>query len=275
MIQRILAGGLILSLLIAVPMVDAAENKMTRDEYVAKLAEYTKREADASNQLQQLDGDIASLNAQIATLDNDIAGLKSDILGLVGATEGQIGAYGGTLDGLIRQLQGLTALAPEERVRHLGEIKDVAMQLEELKSNPICAIPDMTAKVRRIEALLADLKIRDVVTISYEVSKGDHLWGIASDESIYGDPYMWPRIYKANTDQITDPDLIYPEQKLSVPFGVSEGQYLVTGGDFLSKIAAAVYNDATMWHKIYKANMDQIVEPGMIFPAQVLEVPSN
>ena len=107
------------------------------------------------------------------------------------------------------------------------------------------------------------------------MEKGDHLWAIAGDETIYGDPYMWPRIFRANTEQISDPDLIYPKQKLSVPFGVSEGSYLVTRGDFLSKIAAAVYNDATMWHKIYKANMEQIVEPNIIFPAQVLEVPAN
>ncbi|HJN27163.1 MAG TPA: LysM peptidoglycan-binding domain-containing protein, partial [Candidatus Latescibacteria bacterium] len=49
----------------------------------------------------------------------------------------------------------------------------------------------------------------------------------------------------------------------------------VTSGDFLSSIASAVYNDPTMWHKIYKANAEQIVEPSLVFPAQVLEIPSN
>ena len=43
--------------------------------------------------------------------------------------------------------------------------------------------------------------------------------------------------------------------------------------DFLSKIATAVYDDPTKWHKIYKANQEQIVEPSLIFPAQVLDVP--
>ena len=113
------------------------------------------------------------------------------------------------------------------------------------------------------------------VSITYEVMKGDHLWGIASKETIYADPYMWPRIYRANRDAIDDPDLIYPEQELTVPFGVGENQYLVTSGDFLTRIASAVYDDPTMWRKIYNANQEQIVEPSLIFPAQVLEVPAD
>ena len=70
-------------------------------------------------------------------------------------------------------------------------------------------------------------------------------------------------------------DMIYPDQVLNVPIAIGENQYLVTSGDFLSSIASAVYNDPTMWHKIYKANAEQIVAPSLIFPAQVLEIPSN
>ncbi|GMR16908.1 MAG: hypothetical protein BMS9Abin31_1303 [Gammaproteobacteria bacterium] len=49
---------------------------------------------------------------------------------------------------------------------------------------------------------------------SYEVSKGDHLWGISGKS--YGNPYKWPLIYKANSDKIKDADLIYPGQVLDV-----------------------------------------------------------
>ena len=49
---------------------------------------------------------------------------------------------------------------------------------------------------------------------SYEVSKGDHLWGISG--SSYGNPYKWPLIYKANSDKIKDADLIYPGQVLDI-----------------------------------------------------------
>ena len=52
---------------------------------------------------------------------------------------------------------------------------------------------------------------------SYQVRAGDHLWGIAEQANIYGDPYRWPLIYKANTADIEDADLIYPGQVLTIP----------------------------------------------------------
>jgi len=51
----------------------------------------------------------------------------------------------------------------------------------------------------------------------YLVVSGDSLWGISGQGSIYGDPYMWPLIYKANSGQIKDADLIYPGQYFYIP----------------------------------------------------------
>ena len=270
--------GLVAAMLLGVSgSATAAEKKMTRDEYKAKLASYIQREATAKAGIADCDAKIASLNSQLEALNSAIAMLDKDILDAIGATDAQVRAYGKKLDGLIGQLQGLAALPPEELLRHSRELTDIAATLKELKTSKISALPEMAAKISRIESMLSDQQDRRSrsISISYKVMKGDHLWGIASKESIYADPYMWPRIYRANRDAIADPDLIYPDQNLSVPFGVGENQYLVTSGDFLSKIAAAVYNDPSKWHKIYKANQQQIVEPSLIFPAQVLELPMD
>ncbi len=45
----------------------------------------------------------------------------------------------------------------------------------------------------------------------------DCLWNIAKKPRFYGDPWKWKRIYRANTDKIKDPDLIYPGQRLTIP----------------------------------------------------------
>lgn len=45
----------------------------------------------------------------------------------------------------------------------------------------------------------------------------DCLWNIAKKNRFYGDPWKWKRIYRANTDKIKDPDLIYPGQRLVIP----------------------------------------------------------
>ncbi len=50
---------------------------------------------------------------------------------------------------------------------------------------------------------------------TYTVNKNDSLWRIARKE--YGDANKWPLIYRANKDNIKNPNLIYPGQELQIP----------------------------------------------------------
>lgn len=47
------------------------------------------------------------------------------------------------------------------------------------------------------------------------VERGDTLWALSAQA--YGEGNEWPRIFEANHQQITDPDLIHPGQQLRVP----------------------------------------------------------
>ncbi len=49
---------------------------------------------------------------------------------------------------------------------------------------------------------------------SYVVKKGESLWKISAKQSVFGDPFRWPLLFKANRDQIADPDLIEVKQDL-------------------------------------------------------------
>jgi nucleoid-associated protein YgaU len=49
----------------------------------------------------------------------------------------------------------------------------------------------------------------------YTVVAGDSLSKIA--RKLYGDANQWRRIFEANRDQIENPDLIHPGQKLKIP----------------------------------------------------------
>ncbi|QHL87324.1 LysM peptidoglycan-binding domain-containing protein [Nibribacter ruber] len=51
----------------------------------------------------------------------------------------------------------------------------------------------------------------------YTVQSGDSLSKIA--KHVYGDAQQWHKIHQANTDQIKDPNLIHPGQKLVIPRG--------------------------------------------------------
>ncbi len=51
--------------------------------------------------------------------------------------------------------------------------------------------------------------------------------------------------------------------------------YTVNKGDTLSKIAKEFYGSANRWHEIYDANRDQISNPDLIKPGQVLKIPTG
>jgi LysM repeat protein len=50
---------------------------------------------------------------------------------------------------------------------------------------------------------------------TYTVKKGDCLWNIA--KKFYGNGSKYTKIYEANKDKITNPNLIYPNQVLVIP----------------------------------------------------------
>ena len=55
------------------------------------------------------------------------------------------------------------------------------------------------------------------------VQRGETLWQIALRLS--GNPNRWPELYRANRDQIKDPSLLYPGQRLAIPdFGAARAR---------------------------------------------------
>jgi len=50
---------------------------------------------------------------------------------------------------------------------------------------------------------------------TYEVKSGDSLSKIA--KRVYGSGNAWKKIFEANTDIISDPNKIFPGQKLKIP----------------------------------------------------------
>lgn len=50
---------------------------------------------------------------------------------------------------------------------------------------------------------------------TYTVRRGDCVWRIA--ESRCGSGLRWGEVYQVNQSQISDPDLIYPDQRFTIP----------------------------------------------------------
>ncbi|MBD3288446.1 LysM peptidoglycan-binding domain-containing protein [candidate division KSB1 bacterium] len=58
---------------------------------------------------------------------------------------------------------------------------------------------------------------REVGPNEYLVVKGDWLGKIASNPEIYNDPTKWTKIFEANQEFISDKNMIYPYQVLTIP----------------------------------------------------------
>ena len=196
----------LLSLVLLVSVVSfAQEREMTEEEWQAEMTRLGEKKTSLLNEIDALKSDIDNLNAQKSGLQSPEECID-ELYALVGATRQDVDNYRGAvneLDGKIRRKEG-----PK---------KDRQADLDALKMNKISALPEFFQKVHVQMQKALDAWVEKPDVISYKVVRGDHLWGIAKKKEHYGNAFAWPIIYKANRDQIKDPDLIYPNQVFKVP----------------------------------------------------------
>ena len=196
----------LLSLVLLLSVVSfAQEREMTEEEWQAEMTRLGEKKTSLLNEIDALKSDIDNLNAQksgIQPYDECI----DELYALVGATRQDVDNFRNAvneLDGKIRRKEG-----PK---------KDRQADLDALKMNKISALPEFFQKVHVQMQKALDAWVEKPDVISYKVVRGDHLWGIAKKKEHYGNGFAWPIIYKANRDQIKNPDLIYPDQVFKVP----------------------------------------------------------
>jgi len=183
----------------------AQEEEMTEEEWEAEM---TRLRAEK----QSLEQEISSLRADIDNLNSQQAGMKSfeecmnELYALVGATKADVDNFRkaiSELDGKIKRKEGPKA--------------DRQTDLTALKMNKISALPEFFDKVHNQMQRALDAWVEAPQEIMYTVVRGDCLWNIAKKDVHYSNGFAWPVIYKANRDQIKDPDLIYPDQMFKIP----------------------------------------------------------
>lgn len=193
----------ILSLVLLFSVVNFAQEEMTEEQWQAEM--------------QSLKAKQTALNSEIAALKADIDNLKAanlkdpeqcidELYQMVGANRNDVNNFRkavNELDGKINRKEGPKA--------------DRQTDLNALKMNKISALPEFFTKVHTTMQNNLDSWIEAPKEIMYTVVKGDCLWNIAKKKDYYGNGFAWPVIYKANRDQIKNPDLIYPKQVFKIP----------------------------------------------------------
>ncbi len=88
----------------------------------------------------------------------------------------------------------------------LKKEKERKKKAESIKAKKV--VPVVEKKVEVVEPVLVD---------EVEVMTGENLATIATRPEVYADPLLWPLIYKANRDQIKDPEEIFAGQMFLIP----------------------------------------------------------
>ncbi len=182
-------------------------------------------------------------------------------------SNGEKEAYCSALEGELNRLQGAVET-------NRGDLKATREQIESLR-NQIAPIERNLLRIESdIRALTGQIAEYEALPRRWSIKSGECLWIIAGYEQVYDDPVKWPRIYRANTDKIMDPEWIYPDTVLVIPRDWPR-QHRVALDESLSLIAGywEVYGDPTEWPKLYEANRVGIVDPNLIKPEQVLKIP--
>ncbi|MEW6196049.1 MAG: LysM peptidoglycan-binding domain-containing protein [Bacteroidota bacterium] len=181
------------------------EEEMTREEWQNEMTTLT-------SQKESLQAELSSLETQITELSNMNNGIQSyddcinNIYSMLGATREDVDNYR-------VQLTTLTSAINNQ----LSPKADRQKELDVMKKNKISALPEFFDVVHdQLQNKLDEWKEKPKV-VSYNVVKGDCLWNIAKKEEHYSNAFAWPIIYRANRDQIKDPDLIYPSQVFNIP----------------------------------------------------------
>lgn len=183
----------------------AQRQEMTEEEWQAEINRLTESKVALTTELNNLKADVAQLKKTrdgLQAYDDCI----NELYAMVGATKADVDNFKQQLNALTSKIDGKESPKADRQA-----------ELDATKKNKISALPEFFDKIHNQLQRKLDAWEEAPKEIMYTVVRGDHLWGIAKKKEHYANPFAWPIIYKANRDQIKNPDLIYPKQIFKVP----------------------------------------------------------
>ncbi len=204
--------------------VGVAQEKMTKDQWQQEINNYTSQRNDLNAKVKALTDQINTLQQQSSKLDDDINKCMDDLYALVGSTKADADAYRSEIDATENTANELSRLSDADLMARSGDVDALAQKVKSLWDNKLSLIPEfydrLTALNEKVKALQSTLGNQvKTYTVGTWARNRDCLWNISKKPDIYNNAWMWPKIWQGNRDQIKDPDVIHPGQKLKIPQG--------------------------------------------------------
>lgn len=200
-----------------------AQENMTKDEWQNQVTEMTTKRNDLKNQFAGLQKEVSDLQKQDAEKAQALKQCQDALTS--GQQEAPLVA---SLDAIDARLNELSRLSNQDLWARKAELDSVQNWINEAQKNPISVIQkyqdrlkDQQSRLDALKKTIADIIASGEATPTYTVGTWakdrDCLWNIAKKPKIYDNPFLWPKIWQGNRDQIKNPDIIYKGQKLKIP----------------------------------------------------------
>jgi nucleoid-associated protein YgaU len=202
-----------------------AQEQMTKEEWQKQVTELTTRRNDLKNQYTSLQKEVADLQKQDADKAQALKQCQDALVTLHGTQEAPLVAK---LDAIDARLNELSRLSNQDLWARKAELDSVQNWINDAQKNPSSAIQKYQDRLKdqqsRLDALkktlasiVASGEVMPTYTVGTWAKDRDCLWNIAKKPKIYDNPFLWPKIWQGNRDQIKNPDVIRKGQKLKIP----------------------------------------------------------
>lgn len=199
-----------------------AQEKMSKEEWQRQITEFTAKRNQLKSKLDQLNSDISSLKTRLSEAEAALGRCKDETYALVKATDAEIAEFDRQIKDLERRIEELSRMSDADLLKNKDELDKVWLKLDEMGKSKVGQLPEFYDRINRLKdkagALQKSMMGKEkVYTVGTWQRDRDCLWNIAKKKDIYDNAWLWPKIWQGNRDQIKDPDLIYPGQKLKIP----------------------------------------------------------